>query len=88
MGIIHPFIILANNADIDLATIIEPQILSAWDDESIAATVNLGKLPGAGIAYLFVFDANNERNTAGYPVALSGVPDTTPPAAPGGLLIN
>jgi hypothetical protein len=64
-------VMLANNQDYDQATIIEPQIPSAWADGSITARANFGKLPDSGIAYLFVFDAANQRNQTGYPVSLS-----------------
>jgi hypothetical protein len=35
---------LANASDYDLATLIEPQIPSAWSDTSITVTMNLGRL--------------------------------------------
>ncbi len=81
-------IILANNPDYSQATIIEPQIPSAWSDGSITAKVNLGKLPDSGTAYFFVFDADNNHNAVGYPVILGATVDTTPPAAPSGLSVQ
>ena len=53
------------------ATIIEPQIPSAWCNSSITVKVNLGAFTGS-TAYLFVFDSDNNRNATGYPVAIGG----------------
>jgi len=57
-------VVLANNADYDQATIVEPQIPSAWSSGSITAEMNLGAI--IGDAYLFVFDADNSHNAVGY----------------------
>ena len=54
---------LANNATYTSATIIEPQIPTAWADGSITVTVNQGALPD-GDAFLFVFDSENEMSGA------------------------
>ena len=82
-------IILANNQNYSSATIIEPQIPSAWSDGYLTAKVNLGKLPDSGTAYLFVFDSNNQANSIGYPVTLgSSGGDTTPPAPPTGVTVS
>jgi len=62
-------VMLANNQDYNQATIIEPQIPSAWSGNSIIVTANLGALTG-DTAYLFVFDADNNRNSVGYAVTL------------------
>lgn len=69
-------VILANNQSYSNATILEPQIPSAWTSNSIACSVNLGKLPDTGTVYLFVFDADNNRNVVGFPVTIgeSGKP--------------
>jgi len=37
-------------------------------NHSISVVVNLGRLSGSNKAYLFVFDANNKSNEAGYPI--------------------
>jgi len=71
-------VILCNNATYANATICEPQIPSSWSSTSITATVNLGKLPASGTAYLFVFDSSNNRNSAGYPVTIGGGGDPSP----------
>jgi len=71
-------VILANNANYSAATVVEPQVPNTWSSSSVTAKVNLGKLPDTGTAYLFVFDAQNNRNSTGYPVTLGGA--TPPPA--------
>jgi len=63
-------VMLGNNQSYSEATIVEPQIPSAWSNNSINVTVNLGKLNGS-TAYLFVFDADNNHNEFGYPITLS-----------------
>lgn len=65
-------VILANRANYESATIVEPQIPSAWGDGSITCTVNLGKLSEGNAGYLFVFDVNNNHNSVGYPVTIGG----------------
>lgn len=80
-------VILADNSTYSDALIIEPQIPSEWDSNgnSITCTVNLGKLPDSGTVYLFVFDADNNHNHTGYPVAISGGSegDNLPPTTSG-----
>jgi len=61
-------VVLANNATYSSATIVEPQIPSAWAAGEITATVNQGKLPDGEDAYLFVFDSDNTANGTGYTV--------------------
>lgn len=84
---------LTDNQDYTKATIVEPQLPSAWAASAITMDINLGKLPNSGTAYLFVFDSNNVRNTAGFPVTLGGSstappPDQTPPASPQNLTVK
>lgn len=81
-------VMLSNNQDYRLATIVEPQIPSVWSDGSIVVALNLGKLADSSTAWLFVFDANNNRNEIGYPVTISGGSDITPPAQPTGLTVD
>jgi hypothetical protein len=82
-------VVLANNANYSSATIFEPQIPTAWSNTSITCTVNLGRLPDQGTAYLFVFDSSNNRNATGFPVTIGGSPgDTIPPSPPTGLRIT
>jgi hypothetical protein len=81
-------VMLANNSNYDNATIIEPQIPSAWSSNSITFTANLGKFQDQGTAYLFVFDSNNTRNATGFPVTIGeGSGDSTAPVQPTGLRI-
>lgn len=81
-------VVLANNQNYDAATIVEPQIPSAWGTGSITCTVNLGRLPDYGTAYLFVFDSNNNRNATGYPIELAGgSPISQAPVPPTGLKV-
>jgi len=68
-------VVLADNANYNQATIIEPQIPFGWQNRKINVTVNLGKLPDSGIAYLFVFDSKNIRNTIGYQISIGSGED-------------
>jgi hypothetical protein len=77
-------VMLANNAVYASATIVEPQIPSAWSTNEITVTVNQGALPN-GTAYLFVFDSDNDANATGYPVTLS---DTTPTPSSSGITFS
>jgi len=61
-------VMLGDDPDIASCSVLEPQIPSAWSDGSITVSVNLGELPDAGTAYLFVFDADNASNPTGFPV--------------------
>lgn len=64
--------VLTDSATYTTATIIEPQIPSAWDSSSVTVKVNLGKLPDTGTAWLFVFDATGVSNAVGFPITLGG----------------
>jgi len=68
-------VVLANNQDYDSATIVEPQIPSAWSGNSISATINLGAITDS-TAYLFVFDADNNHN-GGYEIQVGGSGSST-----------
>jgi hypothetical protein len=74
-------VVLANNQTYENATIVEPQIPSAWNNASITVTVNLGNFI-SGTAYVFVFDANNNHNAIGYPVVIGESGGVTVPARP------
>lgn len=63
-------VMLADHADYEQATIVEPQIPSAWSDGAIAVTVNRGRLADADRAYLFVFDADDVPSSPGVEVTL------------------
>ena len=77
-------VVLANNATYENATIVEPQLPSAWNSTSITFTANLGKLPDNGRAYLFVFDSSNRRNQVGFcvPLGNGNCGDFVAPGAP------
>lgn len=81
-------VMLCDNATYSSAKVCEPQIPSTWTSNSVSSTVNLGKLSG-NVAYLFVFDAGDNHNSAGYPITISGGGGgETPPSAPTGLRIE
>jgi hypothetical protein len=63
-------VVLANNAALPLATVIEPQIPTAWSAGSITLSVNLGKFAPGQTAYLFVVDAAGNPSATGYPVTV------------------
>ena len=74
-------IILGDNSNYDLCTIVEPQIPSAWSNSSITCTINLGSLVGT-TAYLFIFDKNNSHNNIGFQVSINGGTVNNPPTPP------
>ena len=81
-------VMLGDNQNYEACTIMEPQIPSSWSTGAVKCRVNLGALPESGTAYLFVFDANNNRNANGFPVTIgTSSGDTTPPAIPQGFKI-
>jgi hypothetical protein len=81
-------VMLGNNQNYESCTIMEPQIPSSWNSNSITCTINLGAFTDSGTAYLFVFDANNNRNPTGFPISIGGGGgDNTPPNTPTGLRI-
>lgn len=65
-------VMIGNSSIYSACTILEPQIPSTWSETSITARVNLGKLLDSEIAYLYVFDANNNHNAEGIPVTIGG----------------
>jgi len=82
-------IVLANNADLSQATIIENQIPSSWSDSSITATVNLGQFQGGQTAYLFVVDATGTPSASGLPVSVDGAATAAAtPNAPSGVSVH
>lgn len=76
-----PRALLVNNATYANATIVEPQIISAWSDTSITLKVNLGKLADSGSAYLFVFNKDATVNATGHTVTLGGGASISIPVA-------
>jgi len=70
-------VVLANNASLSSATIIETQIPTSWNDNSVNFTVNLGKFTTGQTAYLFVVDSSGIRNATGFPITV-GAPAPNP----------
>ncbi|MBR9676378.1 hypothetical protein GOV05_05200, partial [Candidatus Woesearchaeota archaeon] len=62
-------VVLANNQNYSQATIVEPQIPYAWQNNNINVTVNLGRI-NTTTAYLYVFDKDDHHNEIGYPVTI------------------
>lgn len=75
-------VVLANNAVLADATVIEPQIPKAWSSTSITATVNLGKFGSGSTAYLFVVDASGTPSAKGLAVKAGGSAAPDEPGAP------
>jgi hypothetical protein len=87
MDTTHSRVMLGDNQDYNSCTKMEPQIPTAWTEDSITVSVNLGNFPNSGTAYLFVFDSDNICNAQGYPVTIGGGGTNDPPAPPTGLRI-
>lgn len=75
-------VVLANNANLSQATVIENQIPSSWSANSITATVNLGKFTSGQKAYLFVVDSGGAVNGSGLPVTVGSTSNEKTPNAP------
>ena len=82
----HSRVMLGDNQEYSECTIMEPQIPSAWNDNSITVETNLGNLPDEGTAYLFVFDDSNDHNQTGYPIEI-GIRDQVLPNSPNNLRV-
>lgn len=72
-------VVLANSPNLNSATIVENQIPTSWDNNSIAVSLNLGRFAERERAYLFVFDSTGARNTGGFPVTVGGIGGTLRP---------
>jgi hypothetical protein len=73
-------VVLANNSALRLATVIEPQVPSAWAPSSITVSVNLGRFRAGDTAYLFVVDPSGIPSAAGFPITVGGsAPNKLPP---------
>ena len=79
-------VVLADKPVLSQATIIENQIPITWSDNSISATVNLGKFTQGQTAYLFVVDADGTASTTGTSVTAGGTAFT--PDAPSGVSVH
>lgn len=62
-------VVLADAATYADATVVEPQIPSAWSDGSISIDINQGRLADGAEAWVYVFDATGTPST-GYAVTL------------------
>lgn len=81
-------VVLANNANLANATVIEPQIPSRWTSAEIDVRVNAGKLGAGQTAYLFVVDSAGSRNASGFPVVVGNESQNAVPKAPSGVVVN
>jgi hypothetical protein len=63
-------VVLANQPVLSQASVIEPQIPSAWSAAAITFSVNLGKFTAGQTAYLFVIDAAGHPSAAGFPITV------------------
>ena len=79
-------VVLADKPVLSQATIIENQIPSSWNDDSITATVNLGKFAQGQTAYLFVVDSSGTPNVTGLAVTAGGSVAT--PDAPSAISVH
>jgi hypothetical protein len=79
-------IVLADKPVLSAATIIENQIPSAWSDNSLTATVNLGKFTQGQPVYLFVVDSTGTPSAAGLALSAGGTFFT--PNAPGAVSVH
>jgi hypothetical protein len=61
-------VVLANNANLSSATIIEPQVPTSWSSGSITFKVNLGKFKQGERAYVHVVDSTGARSATGLAV--------------------
>lgn len=79
-------VVLADKPVLNDATVIENQIPSSWNDQSITATVNLGRFTQGQTAYLFVVDSSGSPNATGLAVTAGGTADA--PNAPRGVSVH
>lgn len=75
-------IVLANNANLASATVVESQVPSGWSANSVTVAVNLGQFAAGQKAYLFAFDASGARNAVGFPVTVGADANAVVPNAP------
>lgn len=79
-------VVIANNATLSAATIVETQIPTAWNASSITATVNLGQFQAGQTAYLFVVDSSGTPSATGYAVTVGGT--AVVPNAPSNVVVQ
>jgi hypothetical protein len=63
---------------------------AGWADGSITCYFNSGDYANGTHVYLYVVDSNGAVNSSGYPITIGSgsQPDTTPPAAPTGVMVS
>lgn len=82
-------VVLANNADLSKATIIETQIPSSWSNNTVSINANLGKFAANQTAFMFVIDPSGSRNAVGYPVKIgASTTGAPPPNPPTGIAVD
>jgi len=79
-------VVLADKPVLSQASIIEPQVPTAWSDGSITATVNLGKFTQGQTAYLIVVDAAGNASAKGQAVTAGG--NAFMPNAPSSVAVH
>ncbi len=83
----HARVMIGDEQSYNSCTIMEPQPPATWSNESISFELNQGSLSDNTTAYLFVFNAQNEHNTIGYPIEI-GTSSTTSLPAPSNFTLT
>lgn len=83
-------VVLANNATLSNASIVETQVPVSWSSTGISFTVNLGKFATGQTAYLFVIDSSGTPSAQGFPITAGGGASASPtiPTAPANLQVK
>ncbi len=58
---------------------------TSWSDTRIVTTVRQGSFSSGQTAYLYVFDANGNVNSTGFPITIGGKSDNSRPIPPAGV---
>ena len=78
---------IGNSSNYDSCTRREIQIPTAWTNESITVTANIGKFFPDDTAYLFVINENNNPSS-GFEIRWGGEFEATSPGPPGQPVLN
>jgi hypothetical protein len=73
-------VVIANNANLSSATIIETQVPTNWSSSSITFNVNLGKFKQGDRAYVHVVDSTGARSSTGLAMTVGGGAEARPSA--------